>query len=138
MMSLMSLSKARKLKILVVDDLLDSAQSLALLLGEMGYEAKFEIRPETVLERARTLKPDAIFLDLGMPDIDGFRLAELLRAEFGESIRLVAITGYGADEDRKRTRKAGFDAHVLKPIDLPLLESILATVLLDPRRAPLR
>jgi CheY-like chemotaxis protein len=50
----------------------------------------------------------------------------------------VAITGYGTDEDRKRTREAGFDAHVLKPIDLPLLESILATVLLDSRLAPLR
>jgi CheY-like chemotaxis protein len=94
----MSLSKARKLKILVVDDLLDAAQSLALLLAEMGYEAKFEIRPETVLERARALKPDA-------------------------------------DEDRKRTREAGFDAHVLKPMDIPLLEGILATVLLDPRQA---
>jgi CheY-like chemotaxis protein len=134
----MSLGEACKLKILVVDDLPDAAQSLAFLLADMGYEAKFEIRPEMVLERARALKPDAIFLDLGMPDIDGFRLAKLLRSEFGEKIRLVAITGYGADEDRKRTREAGFDAHVLKPIDFPLLESILATVLLDPRQAMLR
>lgn len=127
-----------KHRILVVDDSHDTAQSLAALLKVMGHEARFEIDPTRVVALVREVHPNIVFLDLGMPGIDGYRLAETLRSEFGHSIHLVAVTGYGTEQDRARSRRAGFDAHVLKPMDIPLLESILITVTTEPRRSPKR
>jgi DNA-binding response OmpR family regulator len=81
----------------------------------------------------RRERPDAVFLDIGMPHIDGFELARLLKREF-EEIYVVAITGHGSDEDRRRGREAGFDAYITKPVDMPMLQSILDT-LFAPRSA---
>jgi CheY-like chemotaxis protein len=115
-------------RVLVVDDNEDTARSFFELLLVMGHQCEFKTEPKQVMDTARAFRPDLVLLDIGMPDIDGHHLARLLRREFGAELRIVAITAYGRDEDRQRTRKAGFDAHVTKPVDIPILESILSTI----------
>jgi CheY-like chemotaxis protein len=116
-------------RILVVDDLHDSALSLALVLQHMGHTAEFVTDPWQALEAARRLRPELVFLDIGMPGIDGYALARMFRQEFGfEGLRLVALTAWDADQDRVESRRAGFDAHVAKPADPATLDSILKTV----------
>lgn len=116
-------------RILVVDDLHDSALSLALVLQHMGHTAEFVTDPWKALEAARRLHPELVFLDIGMPGIDGYALARMFRQEFGfEALRLVALTAWDGDKDRIESRRAGFDAHVAKPADPATLESILKTV----------
>jgi two-component system CheB/CheR fusion protein len=124
-----------KLRVLVVDDLPDSAESLARLLQAMGHEAVFVTEASKALEAARQMRPHLVFLDLGMPEINGLQLARLFRAEFGfETLRLVAITGWGRNEDRAASRQAGFDAHVQKPAELDILNSIIDTMFRAPEK----
>jgi CheY-like chemotaxis protein len=115
-------------RVLVVDDNEDTARSFFELLVVMGHQCEFRTEPKQVLDTARAFRPDLVLLDIGMPDVDGHHVARLLRREFGAELRIVAVTAYGRDEDRQRTRKAGFDAHVTKPVDIPILESILSTL----------
>ena len=116
-------------RILVVDDLHDSAMSLAMVLQHMGHTAEFVTDPWRALEAARRLRPELVFLDIGMPGIDGYALARMFRQEFGfETVRLVALTAWDTDKDRIESRRAGFDAHVAKPADPATLDSILQTV----------
>ena len=122
-------SMTAKLRVLVVDDLPDSAESLARLLATMGHEALFVTQASKALEAARQMRPHLVFLDLGMPEINGHQLARLFRAEFGfEALRLVAITAWGRNEDRAASRQAGFDAHVQKPAEIDIIDSIIKTV----------
>jgi CheY-like chemotaxis protein len=119
-----------KLRVLVVDDIPDAAESMARVLASMGHEAAYVTRASQALAVAREMRPHLVFLDLGMPEMDGYTLARCLRAEFGfEDLRLVAITGWGRDEDRAASRQAGFDAHVSKPASVEVIDSILKTVL---------
>lgn len=116
-------------RILVVDDLHDSAMSLALVLRQMGHTAEFVTNPLQALDAARRLRPELVFLDIGMPALDGYSLARVMREEFGfEALRLVAVTAWGGDDDRAESRRAGFDAHVTKPVDPATIESILETI----------
>jgi CheY-like chemotaxis protein len=116
-------------RILIVDDLKDAAESLASLLESMGYETQYVTEPTKALDVAHRMRPDLVLLDLGMPEIDGYQLGRMFRAEFGfEKLRLVALTAWGESEHRAATRQAGFDAHVVKPADIHVIESILATV----------
>ena len=118
-----------KRRLLVVDDLRDAAESLAYVLTLHGHEARWITDPFQVIEVARSFRPELVFLDLGMPKLDGYKLARLLREEFGfESLRLVALTAWGRDIDRVASRQAGFDAHVTKPADPEMIESVLATI----------
>jgi CheY-like chemotaxis protein len=113
-----------------VDDNRDTAESFVRMLCLSGYEAVFITDPRNALSQALALKPRIAFLDIGMPHLDGHQLARMLRANFREEqLKLVAITGYGSAQDRIESRKAGFDAHVLKPVDPALVESIMKTVL---------
>lgn len=116
------------LRILVVDDDLDTAKSFAVLLRQLGHESHFLTDPTLALAMARRMATQLVFLDIGMPDIDGWALARILRKEMGESVRIVALTAYGTSDDRKRSREAGFDAHLQKPIDIELLKSALAQI----------
>jgi signal transduction histidine kinase len=115
-------------RVLVVDDNVDAAEALSDALSLEGYEVEVAHDGEAALERARVSSPHVIFLDIGLPGLDGYEVARRLREQPGfESVRLVALTGYGQSEDRKRSREAGFDAHLVKPVDLQALRAHLPT-----------
>jgi signal transduction histidine kinase len=116
----------RVLRILVVDDNADAADMLAMLLEAAGHRVSVEHEPRRALERARAERPHACLIDIGLPDMDGNMLAERLRAEPATAgALLVATTGYGQDSDRRRSLAAGFDHHLVKPLDLQELYAIL-------------
>lgn len=114
-------------RVLVVDDDADTAEMFTHLLRELGHAVQYVTSSQAVLDVARKLRPALIFLDIGMPGPNGWELAPLIRRELGyERVRIVAVSGYGAPEHHRRSREAGFDAHVQKPVDMDLLRSILA------------
>ncbi len=123
-------------RVLVVDDNRDSAESLAALLGLLGHEVRQAYDGQRGLDLARTWAPDLVLLDLGMPGMSGHEVARRLRGD-SELLdtTLIALTGYGSAEDRRESREAGFDGHLVKPIDFEALERIFASV---PSRAALR
>jgi PAS domain S-box-containing protein len=111
------LASTRPLRLLIVDDNEDAAESLLMLLQLHGHDAHVVHSGMDALERARSLAPDVVLLDIGLPDLDGYQVAERLRREHdGRTPWLVAITGFGADEDRRRAQEAGFDRHLVKPV----------------------
>jgi CheY-like chemotaxis protein len=115
-------------RILVVDDNVDSAESLGTLLRCLGAEVVTVHDGPAALEALRTETPSAAVLDIGMPGMDGYEVARRVRAApHGEEIQLIALTGWGNDEDRRRSREAGIDHHLVKPVDLHVLESLLST-----------
>jgi CheY-like chemotaxis protein len=114
--------------ILVVDDHFDAASTLATVVESLGHRARFVLRPHEALDAARDLKPDVVFLDIGMPEIDGYTVAAQLRTEFGRSISIVALSGWGDPESRAKSAKAGFDAHLVKPADVALIQAAIAQV----------
>jgi CheY-like chemotaxis protein len=110
-----------------LDDDRDTAQTFAELLKVMGHEATFLTDPAKVDDYIAAVRPHIAFLDLGMPRQNGWQVAERIRARYSpDALRLVAITGHGGDEERARSRRAGFDAHLLKPPSPDLVESILS------------
>jgi PAS domain S-box-containing protein len=114
-------------RILIVDDNEDAAEMLAIVLGELGHEVRLANDGPRALVVAAELVPEIAVLDLGLPVMDGYELASRLLEEYGaRGIRLVAITGYGQLEDRERTRAAGFDTHLVKPVDLKELRAALS------------
>jgi PAS domain S-box-containing protein len=122
-----SAAEARRLRILVVDDNVDAAATLAMLLEACGYEVMTEHDSLRALERAMQERPDAALLDIGLPEMDGNELARRLRADpRTRQALLVAVTGYGQEQDRRAALEAGFDHHMVKPVDLDRLASILA------------
>jgi len=116
-------------RILVVDDNRDAADSLAMLLGFLGAEARTAHDGPSALERVRMDRPSIVFLDLGMPGMDGCAVAAQIRREpqFQE-VTLIALTGWGQEEDRRRSREAGFDHHITKPLGIAEVEQILSTI----------
>jgi CheY-like chemotaxis protein len=111
-------------RILVVDDDLGGAYSLARIIKQMGHAVETATSGAAAIEMARRLRPDVIFLDLRMPDMDGVTVAEKLRAE-GFDAQIIAATAYGSDDDRQRTASAGFKAHLVKPIEPKSLQGLL-------------
>jgi signal transduction histidine kinase len=114
----------RAMRILVVDDNADAADSLTLLLRLDGHETESVYTPAAALERARTFEPEVILLDIGLPGMDGYEVARRIRSH-GSRARLVALTGYGQSEDVRRAREAGFDEHLVKPADPQVLRQKL-------------
>ena len=113
-------------RILVVDDVAEVADSLVMLLETLSDQIRVAYDGPSALEIAAVFKPEIVFLDLGMPKMDGFEVARRLRnIPNGRDIFLVALTGWGQAEDRRRTRDAGFDEHLTKPVDFALLEGVL-------------
>lgn len=123
-------ANAVQLRILVADDNADGADTLSLVLREKGHEVHVAYGGEDAVRMGTSIVPDLVFLDLGMPHIDGYEAARALRAlpALAEA-RLVALTGWGAQEDRARTRAAGFDAHLLKPAMPEALDAVLASAI---------
>jgi two-component system CheB/CheR fusion protein len=115
------------LRILVVEDLHDSAETSAHLLRLWGYQTAIACNGERALEEAKTFHPDVVLLDIGLPGMDGYELARRLRQmEETAKALLVAITGYGQADDVKRSKEAGIDYHFLKPVDHAQLRKVLS------------
>jgi CheY-like chemotaxis protein len=109
-------------RVLIVDDNEDARVLLAGLLVAHGYEVESAGEADDALQIAARFRPQVVVLDIGLPGIDGWELARRLRGISGlEQIRLVALTGYGSERDRQRSRDAGIDEHLLKPIEVALL-----------------
>ncbi len=115
---------AKPIRVLVVDDNRDAAEMLAAVLGELGYEVMVAHDGPTALRLFSQQAPEVAVLDIGLPEMDGYELARRLRKEL-PSLRLVAVTGYGQESDRRSSRAAGFDAHLVKPVDLAELLAAL-------------
>jgi signal transduction histidine kinase len=114
-------------RILVVDDLRDGAASLALLLRSLGHKVETAFSGNEAIEAADRYRPELVLLDIGMPDMDGFAVCRRIRSQnWGSDMMLVALTGWGQEEDRQRALDAGFDAHLVKPLDHTALLSLLA------------
>ena len=112
----------RAARILIVDDNADAAESLAMVLGLVGHDVRTAGSAEEAIERLDEFIPEVAFLDIGLPKMDGYDLARALRAEpRASSARLVALTGYGRGPDRRRAIDAGFDEHMVKPVDIDSL-----------------
>jgi PAS domain S-box-containing protein len=113
-------------RVLVVDDNTDAAESLAVLLRLSGHDARVANDGFAALRAAQEMRPDLILLDIGMPGMDGYEVARRLRQDAAfRDVKLVALTGWGQEEDRRRSKSAGFDAHYVKPIDPDVLEKLL-------------
>lgn len=114
-------------RVLVVDDNVDSAQSMSLLLGLEGYQVECAYDGEEALVRADRFRPEVVLLDLGLPRFSGYEVARRLRGEpTGDEVLLVAVSGYGRERDRQAAREAGFDLHLTKPADPDEVLRVLA------------
>ena len=121
--------RAEPLRILIVDDHEDSAEMLSMLLSGKGHTTRMALDGATALEVAVTFQPHIGLLDLSLPGMNGYELAERLRAVPGlTEIHLVAVTGHGSEAHRAKARAAGFHAHLLKPVDLQVVDDFLESV----------
>lgn len=119
--------KAAPRRVLIVDDNVDAANSLSMLLSLQGHETQVAYDAHEALSQVSSFRPDAALLDIGLPGMDGYELARRLRALTGSNgLRLLALTGYGQAEDASRAHAAGFDGHLVKPVELSVLERMLA------------
>jgi|CXWL01.1.fsa_nt_gi PAS domain S-box-containing protein len=126
-------SAGAPLRVLVVDDNRDAADMLAASLVVLGHEVRTVYAAAEALEAARTFRPRLAFLDLGMPGCDGHQLARQIRGEvWGAEVTLVAVTGWGQAEDRRKSREAGFDHHLIKPAELDVVATLCAEVATQP------
>jgi CheY-like chemotaxis protein len=112
-------------RVLVVDDNVDAAVTLSWLIGQKGYAVRVAHDGSEAIQAARDFKPDILLLDLGLPGIDGFELARRLRSDGFASSRMIAISGYARESDIESARKAGFDLHFAKPVELAELVAAL-------------
>ena len=119
---------ARALRVLVADDNRDAADSLARILALYGHDTRVTYDGAAAIEAARTFRPEAAVLDIGMPQTNGYDVARALRQQLGASITLIALTGWGQAADRERAAQAGFDHHMTKPTDPGALGKLLADV----------
>jgi CheY-like chemotaxis protein len=114
----------------VVDDNVDSANILATLLRRSGHDVRTAYTGPTALEAAAADPPDVVLLDIGLPGLSGYEVAERLRQDPKlNGIRLVAMTGYGDEAHRRLAREAGFDRHLVKPVDFRKVREIVSTLL---------
>jgi CheY-like chemotaxis protein len=122
-------AKAPPCRVLVVDDNEDAANSLGLILELGGHETACVYSAMDALQRAAAFRPDVVLLDIGLPGMDGYEVAQKMRELPGlRDIRLIAVTGYGRSDDRIRARDAGFDDHLTKPVEYAVLDRALARV----------
>ena len=121
--------KAQPRRVLVVDDNADAANSLSTLLMFQGHHTQVAYSAKEALACVESFRPDVGLLDIGLPEMNGYELAKKLRAISSlNGMRLIALTGYGQAEDYQRTREAGFDDHLVRPVDLVTLERALAGI----------
>lgn len=119
-------SQADSAHILIVDDNRDAADSMAMLLRSKGHQVDVSYDGDAALSMPARSKVDLILLDIGLPGIDGYEVARRLRPQVKHGTQIVALTGYGTEEGRRRSREAGFDAHLVKPVTLDVLDDQIA------------
>jgi CheY-like chemotaxis protein len=113
-------------RVLLVDDNVDAVESMEILLQAFGYEVATAVHPDLALAMLDTFAPAAAVIDIGLPGMDGYQLAaEIRRRLAGKPLRLIAFTGYGGADDIARARAAGFDAHLVKPVEIDRLLAAL-------------
>jgi two-component system, chemotaxis family, CheB/CheR fusion protein len=116
-------------RVLVVEDNRDSIESLTMLLNLAGYETHAAKDGLEATEAAATFRPDVILLDIGLPKLNGYEVARKIREQpWGRDMVLVALTGWGQEEDRRRSQEAGFNHHLTKPVDPDTLSKLLARI----------
>ncbi len=123
-------------RILVVDDNHDSALSLAMMLSIMGHETRTANDGESAVTTAESFLPDVVLLDIGLPKLNGYEVAQRIREQaWGKAMFLIAVTGWGQEEDRRRSTEVGLDVHMVKPVEPAALERLLATLAQNPKGA---
>ena len=116
-----------RFRILVVDDNADSALSLAMMLSMMGHDTRTAHDGEEAVATAEAFRPRVVLLDIGLPKLNGYEVAQRIRQqEWGTSMFLVAVTGWGQDEDRRRSEDVGMNLHMVKPVEPSALDRMLA------------
>jgi signal transduction histidine kinase/ActR/RegA family two-component response regulator len=118
-------SRATTHHILIIEDNTDARETLTLLLQMLGHRVESAATGPDGITRALASRPQVVLIDLGLPGLDGYEVARQVRAALGQKARLVALTGYAQEEDRRRTRDAGFDAHLPKPVELEELNRVM-------------
>lgn len=119
----------RRFRILVVDDNHDSALSLAMMLSIMGHDTRTAHDGESALESAQSFLPEVVLLDIGLPKLNGYEVAQRIREQsWGTSMFLIAVTGWGQEEDRQRSSEVGLNVHMVKPVEPSALERLLAAL----------
>ena len=117
------------MRVLVVDDNVDAADSIALLLTIDGFEAHSVHGATAALDTVGSFRPDVVLLDIGLPVMDGYEVAQRLRARVPvEQIRIVALSGYGQQADRERAAQSGFDDYLVKPVEPTVLSEFLRSL----------
>ena len=112
-------------QVLIVEDNADQAQTLGVLLGLKGHQISIAASGPAAIEAARRVRPDVVLLDLGLPGADGFEVARQIRREHGEQVRIIVVSAYGTDNDRRQSLEAGCELHLVKPADPRFIESLL-------------
>ena len=129
-------ASASGLRILVIDDNQDSADSLAMMLELLGHEVRSATDGLAGLETAQLFRPEVMFLDILMPRLSGYDVARSIRQQqWGEHVSLVALSGWGRDDEKHRVREAGFNHHLVKPVDFDAMLALLSDVAQNRRLA---
>jgi CheY-like chemotaxis protein len=115
----------RSRQVLIVEDNADHAQTLGLILELRGHRLQIATDGGTAIEMARRLRPEVVLLDLGLPGVDGFEVARRLKREHGDALRIIALSAYGTENDRRQSLEAGCEVHLMKPADPRFIESLL-------------
>ena len=114
-------------RVLVADDNEDAVRSLSLMLRAMGHEVVTARNGEEAVRLAESSRPDLALLDIGMPLLNGYDVARRIREQpWGVALPLVALTGWGLEEDRRKARESGFDRHIVKPVDVGILRTLIS------------
>jgi PAS domain S-box-containing protein len=129
-------SGLRKQRLLVVDDNKDAADTLSMLLRLLGHQVHSAHDGQSAVDRAQELQPEVVFLDIGLPKLNGYDAARLIRKNNGPNVLLIAMTGWGQEEDRRLSKEAGFDYHLTKPVELNALRDLLTDPNLKVRSQP--
>jgi CheY-like chemotaxis protein len=114
-------------RVLVAEDIPDAAEMMRMMIECMGHEVRVAVDGVQAVDIAREFSPQIALLDIGMPRMDGYEAARHIRAALGSRVFLVALTGWGQEEDQRRAYAAGFDRHVTKPAEPDVLESLIAS-----------